>query len=232
MFVSSLKDLLEAFKLPAVGDWAGVDGVLRLHPDLQALSQPVRRPELRRLFPQQPARRRRLGAGLGRAGLDVRLRAVAHRVPRQERPVLLDHLDPHGAGRGGDGPALRHLPLGRAGRHRAGPDPRLHHLQPPLRDLDPQGLLRQRALRHRGGGDVRRLHPVPGVSRDPAAGGARHRRVPGLVRAVRLERLPVRLDHRLGRGQDPAGRDQASWSSRRTSSGAASWPRASSPPCR
>ena len=54
MFVSSLKDLLEAFKLPAVGDWSGHRRVLRLLPDLQALSQPVRRPELHHLFRQQP----------------------------------------------------------------------------------------------------------------------------------------------------------------------------------
>ena len=50
-------------------------------------------------------------------------------------------------------------------------------------------------------------HPPAGVPLDPAAGGARHRRVPGPVRAVRLERLPVRLDHRLGRREDPAGGD-------------------------
>ena len=138
--------------------------VLRLQPDLQALSQPVRRPELRRSTSSTASLAAlRLGAGLGRAGLDVRLRAVADRVPRQEGPVLLDHLDPHGAGGGGDGPALRHLPLGRPGRHAARPDPGLHHLQPAVRDLDPQGLLRQRALRDRGGGDVRRLHPLPGA---------------------------------------------------------------------
>ena len=227
MFVSSLKDLLEAFKLPAVGDWSGIGVFFDFSPTFKHYHNLFADLNFTVYFGNSLARRRRLGAGLGRAGLDVRLRAVADRVPRQERPVLLDHLDPHGAGGGGHGPALRHLPLGRAGRHRARPDPGLHHLQPPLRHLDPQGLLRQRALRDRGGGDVRRLHPLPGLSRDPAAGGARHRRVPGLVHPVRLERLPVRLDHRLRRGQDACRSRPRSWSSRRTSSGAASWRRAS-----
>ena len=164
MFVSSLKDLLEAFKLPAVGDWSGIGVFFDFSPTFKHYHNLFADLNFTVYFGNSLARRR-LGAGLGRAGVDVRLRAVADRVPRQERPVLLDHLDPHGAGGGGDGPALRHLPLGRAGRDRARPDPGLHHLQPPLRHLDPQGLLRQCALRDRGSGDVRRLHPLPGLSR-------------------------------------------------------------------
>ena len=37
MFMSSFKDLLEAFKIPAVGDWAGVAVFFEFTPDLQAL---------------------------------------------------------------------------------------------------------------------------------------------------------------------------------------------------
>ena len=120
MFVSSLKDLLEAFKLPAVGDWAGITVFFDFTPTFKHYQNLFADLNFAVYFRNSLARRGRLGTDLGGAGVDVRLRAVADRVPRQEGLVLLDHLDPDGAGGGRDGAALRHLPLGGAGGHGAG----------------------------------------------------------------------------------------------------------------
>ena len=77
MFVSSFKDLLEAFNLPTRRRLGRHHAVLRLHADLQALHRPLRRRQLRHLHVQLDRRVGRLGGHLGGPRLDVRLLALA-----------------------------------------------------------------------------------------------------------------------------------------------------------
>ena len=225
---SSFKDLLEAFKLPAVGDWAASTLFFDFTPDLQALSQPVRRPELHHLLRQQP-RSPRGGSALISVVLGSMCAYALSRIEFRGKNdlffwIISTRMAPvvavmvplyaifRSAGLVGTLPGLIlayttfNLPFA-------------IWILKGFFDNVPYAI--EEAQMCDG------CHPLPGLPRDPAAGGAGHRRLPGPVHPVRLERLPVRLDHRLWRRQDAAGRDQASWSSRRTSSGAASWRRAS-----
>ena len=84
MFVSSFKDLLEAFKLPAVGDWAGVTLFFDFSPTFKHYHNLFANLNFTTYLFNSIAGFARLGADLGGARLDVRLRAVAERFPRQE----------------------------------------------------------------------------------------------------------------------------------------------------
>ena len=154
MFVSSFKDLLEAFKLPAVGNFAGAWLFFDFSPR-PSTRQSLLRSELHRLSPQQRRCRPGLGGHLGGARLDVRLRLS--RVDfRGKRDLFFWIISTRMA------PVV--AVMCRSTRSSGTPSSSAPcpgsssptRLQPPLRDLDPQGLLRQCALRHRGGADVRR----------------------------------------------------------------------------
>ena len=81
MFVSSFKDLLEAFKLPAVGDWAGVTLFFDFNPTFKHYHNLFANLNFTTYLLQQHRSLARLRADLGGPGLDVRLRPVADRFP-------------------------------------------------------------------------------------------------------------------------------------------------------
>ncbi|CAA9505250.1 MAG: Various polyols ABC transporter, permease protein 2, partial [uncultured Rubrobacteraceae bacterium] len=178
---------------------------VRAHP--RKLRRPGRRGQRPgELLPQQHAGRRYLDRHRHHPWDLRRLRPRPRRLPRQAPPGVLDHLDADGADRGHNPSALRRFYVLAPDQHDMGPDHRLPHVQPAVRDLDNARLLRGSAEGHGGGGDGGRRVQVPDLlARGAAANRPGHRHhghtLPGLL----LERLRLRRDVQRPEQPDASG---------------------------